>query len=50
MKYFEKISAPIGKNVLNYLPIKIPTSPGQKGKFYKLISKKIQSIQTKGLD
>ena len=44
MKYFEKIGAPFSKNVLNYLPIKVPTSPGKKGKFFKTVSNKIQKI------
>jgi hypothetical protein len=51
MKYFEKISALPDKNVIRYLPIKLPTSPNKKGKFFKTVSKKIQKINTgKGLD
>ncbi len=50
MKYFEKISALPDKNVIRYLPIKLPTSPCKKGKFFKTVSNKIQKITTKGLD
>ena len=50
MRYFEKIGAPLDKNVIKYLPIKIPVSPNKKGNFFKTISKKIQKIDNpKGL-
>lgn len=50
MKYFEKVSAPVDKNTIKYLPIKVPTSPNKKGKFFKTISKKIQKLNNqKGL-
>jgi hypothetical protein len=50
MKYFEKISALPDRNVIKYLPIKLPTSPRKSGKFFKTVSDKIGKISTKGLD
>ena len=44
MKYFEKIGAPLSKNVVNYLPVKVPVSPNKKGKFFKAVSNKIQKL------
>jgi hypothetical protein len=52
MKYFEKISVLSDKNTIRYLPIKLPTSPTKKGKFFKVVSNKIQNLNNlkKGLD
>jgi len=48
MKYFEKIG--LDKNVIRYLPIKLPTSPNKKGQFFKTVSNKIQRLNNqKGL-
>ena len=50
MKYFEKIGAPFDKNIIKYLPIKVPVSPNKKGKFFKTVSNKIQKLNNqKGL-
>lgn len=47
MKYFEKISGLPDKNIIRFLPVKIPTSPTKKGRFFKTLSEKIQKINTK---
>lgn len=49
MKFFEKIALP-NKDIIRYLPIKMPTSPGKRGRFFKTVSDKIQKINTKKLD